>query len=751
MRHAKRRYALSAVIGLVAVVGWRSATPFAGDQPRFAGPTSSQPLALSANDSLLAVANPDNDSVTFFGVAGGQTNRLAEVEVGKEPNGVAVLPDGSKAYVANTVNGTVSVIRINVDRGRFNESRRVKVGTEPYGLALTPNGTRLYVTNARSNSVSVIDTNSDEVMTTIDDAGIEPRGLAITNDNDDDDADEMVYVTQFLSLPVPGKVDGQDDAKVGRVTVISTATNQIVGHATLNPLADTGFKAAGDAIGRIPPANPATFTFTTGAYPNQLNNIGLKGQFAFVPNTGASPNGPFRFNVNTQSLLSVIDTSSNTEVGPPLNMHLAVSSQANPQRLFLTQPWALAFRHGADEGYVVSAASNIVFKIAVDTATGAAEVLSDPSDPTRVLEIPVGKNPRGIVVNSSDTLAYVMNYVSRDVSVIQLTSQPEAVIATLPSAALPQAGTVADLIHVGKELYNTSVGVFDPAPGTTNPIVGRMSAAGWGACSTCHPNGLSDNVVWIFPSGPKRTIPQHTDFDLTDPERKTQKILNWSAERDEEEDFELNIRAVSGGQGLIVLADGVTQDPAVFNLTPLASANRNQLRVHGNNAWDAIKAYVQFGIRPPISPLKNTDLDVRAGRQLFRAANCQACHGGPQWTRALLDYTPPPTAAQIKTGQILALLRDVGTFDANSLNEVNANGAPSVGVDGFAPPSLLSLSAFPQTFFHNGSAASLDEVLENVVHRTAGTGGVDVLSHASDREQIVRFLLSIDSGTRPID
>ena len=68
------------------------------------------------------------------------------------------------------------------------------------------------------------------------------------------------------------------------------------------------------------------------------------------------------------------------------------------------------------------------------------------------------------------------------------------------------------------------------------------------------------------------------------------RLLNWSAERDEEEDFELNIRAVSGGAGLIVQADGITTDPTVVNLTPLASANRNQLKVRGINAWDAIKA-----------------------------------------------------------------------------------------------------------------------------------------------------------------
>jgi hypothetical protein len=333
---------------------------------------------------------------------------------------------------------------------------------------------------------------------------------------------------------------------------------------------------------------------------------------------------------------------------------------------------------------------------------------------------------------------------------MSLTGQAERVVATMRSASLPPPGTVADLIHVGKELYNTSVGVFDAAPGTATPIVGRMSAAGWGSCSSCHPNGLTDNVVWIFPSGPKRTIPQHTDFDLTDPQRLTQKLLNWSAERDEEEDFELNIRAVSGGAGLIVLADGITQDPGVVNLIPAASANRNQLKVRGLNAWDGLKAFVQFGIRPPISPLQKNDADVKAGRRLFWEANCQACHGGAQWTSSRLEFTPPPSAAQIKTGQILDQLRSVGTFDPGALNEVTTNGVPSlVGADGFVPASLLSLFAFPQTFFHNGSVASLDQVMDNVIHRTAGTGGVDVLSNPAERAQLVQFLLSIDPQTRP--
>src|SRR5438552_349848 len=53
---------------------------------RFSGPMSSQPLALNADDTLLAVANPDNNTITLFNVTGGQNVPVTEVSVGSEPN-----------------------------------------------------------------------------------------------------------------------------------------------------------------------------------------------------------------------------------------------------------------------------------------------------------------------------------------------------------------------------------------------------------------------------------------------------------------------------------------------------------------------------------------------------------------------------------------------------------------------------------------------------------------------------------------
>ena len=157
---------LIALVLVAALLSWDRYLGHAGAQAltRFTGATSSQPLALSADDSLLLVANPDNNTVSLFDLKNGNA-RLAEIPVGKEPNGVALSPDGTRAYVANTVDGTVSVLNINrTASAAYTLVATIPVGTEPYGLALTPAGRKLYVTNARSNTVSVIDTAANYVL-----------------------------------------------------------------------------------------------------------------------------------------------------------------------------------------------------------------------------------------------------------------------------------------------------------------------------------------------------------------------------------------------------------------------------------------------------------------------------------------------------------------------------------------------------------------------------------------------------------
>ncbi|HEY6195084.1 MAG TPA: beta-propeller fold lactonase family protein [Candidatus Eisenbacteria bacterium] len=719
---------------------------------RLAGPSQSGPIALTPDDHFAWVVNPDVNTVSLLEVGGGANRKVAELRVGIEPRNVAISPDGRRVFVSNVGSGTVSVIRASKSHPRV--VRTLEVGTEPYGMAFTPNGEKLYVANARSNNISVIDGDGERVRRTIERVGPEPRGIAITNDGDRHDDDETVLVTQFLAVDRPGVLIGRDDYKEGRVTLISTRDDKVIGQVTLNPMLDTGFRSNGAALAHIAPVDPPAFTVVTGAFPNMLNSVAIKGGRAYLPNTAASPDGPVRFNVNVQALLSVVDLASRAEgtaggVSQTINMNRGINFEPpGATRLFVGVPWAIAFEHGSDVGWAVASASNFIVKVDLDEAgTPTIHAPAGAGQASGIVRILVGQNPRGIAIDSHDAHAYVANEVSRDVSVVDLASQ--AVVATIRSSDLPVAGTDEARLLLGKALFYSSTGVNLPELGPLGMLGTRLSSDGWSACVSCHPFGLTDGVVWIFGTGPRRTLPLNGSFNPHDP--TDIKILNYSAVNDEIQDFEANIRGVSGGAGLITLADGTTADPILNSFAPPNTGRSERL--------DALALYVARGIRTPLSPLggrgrshehgeESGRHDADEGRELFATANCAACHGGGGWASSRRDYTPPPVTTDVVGAQLKRLLRTVGTFDPTAANEIRQNGAAPLGADGFAPPSLLGAHALAP-FLHNGSAASVLDVLANVAHRSAGTGGVDRLADPGDRERLARFVESIDARTKP--
>lgn len=707
--------------------------------------SSSSPIAISDDDALLVVVNNLNDSVTVMNVAGDANTKVAEITVGDEPRTVAITTDKKFAYVTNQASATVSVIDLTTNQ----KTQDITVGVEPYGIALTPDGSRAYVANSASNTVSVIDTASNTVVATIKIPGIQPRGVAITNNNGGT-GQQFVYVTQFLSQPTASGSVNRDQGSEGKVFVLSTADDaQIQGVITL-AAHDTGFAADRTKFG-------GTDKDPTFAYPNQLQAIVLKNGHGYLPNVAASPEGPVKFNVDTQAFLSVFDVASKSELsGGTINLHAAVKAQTFTPKLFLANPWAIAFKHASNEGYVVSAASDVLVKISLD-ANGVPTVLTNPAegDTTRVALIDVGKNPRGIVINNADTRAYVMNYISKDVSVIDLSASPEAELARVSSADLPAPGSDAEKFLLGNELFNSSRGEFDEG------VAERLSNEGWQACASCHPDGLSDGVVWAFASGPRKTVPLNGTFSLTN-QTGDQRILNYSAVFDEVEDFELNIRTVSGGQGLIVLDGTTDQDPNVKAFDP-SNTGRVQLHVNGIPAWDAIVAWTQSKIPSPVSPYNGVDPNSELGQQiaqggeLFKQANCQACHGGSKWATNQVDFArsspfqetiTPGKDPEPPLGQLSRFLREIGTFDPSNPLEKTANNQQALGQLGFNPPSLLSIYAF-SPYLHNGSCLTLDCVLENQAHRDAG-GVPGVLDDAAARAAVVQFLISIDASTPPV-
>jgi len=247
--------------------------------------TASSPIGLTSDDRFVWVVNPDNNSVSALEVGNDVNRKISEIPVGEEPQCLAVTGDNRKVYVTNRRSGTVSVI----DAESLQVIKTIKVGTEPFGCALTPDGRRLYVANFSSDDVSVINTHGDVVIKTIDDVGPRPAAVAIT--------ENKVYVTLLLARLRQdnrsiAEKEGRDDGKEGRVIVLSTRTDKIIGSVTLNPLADAGFKSNGSVLDRIGATDPATFTFATAAFPNLLQSIVINGDRAYLPNVGFFPERP---------------------------------------------------------------------------------------------------------------------------------------------------------------------------------------------------------------------------------------------------------------------------------------------------------------------------------------------------------------------------------------------------------------------------------------------------------------------------
>ena len=91
---------------------------------------SSRSIALTADGSILCVANPDSDSLSLLDV--NTSSLLVEIPVGDDPRAVAA---GTKfAYVTNHGSDSISII----DLESQTRVADLPIGDRPVGVALSP-------------------------------------------------------------------------------------------------------------------------------------------------------------------------------------------------------------------------------------------------------------------------------------------------------------------------------------------------------------------------------------------------------------------------------------------------------------------------------------------------------------------------------------------------------------------------------------------------------------------------------------
>jgi YVTN family beta-propeller protein len=159
----------------------------------------------------LYFADTGNDTVAVLDAAALNPDNYSNpaetlIHVGYDPDDLAVTPDGSQVWVADTgpqtglpTLGGISIISAATDT----VTARLRLPTDPREIAFSPSGATAYVTT--SEGLLVISTATRHVVALIHGLG-DPEGVVVSPDG------STVYVTNTVQ---------------GRVDVISAATNSV--------------------------------------------------------------------------------------------------------------------------------------------------------------------------------------------------------------------------------------------------------------------------------------------------------------------------------------------------------------------------------------------------------------------------------------------------------------------------------------------------------------------------------------------
>jgi YVTN family beta-propeller protein len=772
-------FCLGAPVAVALLAGCGTvAKPDPEEVPVLRRASKSGTIAITGDDRLVLMVNPEADSLAVFDATTGR--RTALVPVGDEPSAVVIHPDDDTAYVA--LRGSAAVVEVTgLAEATPRVGAPVAVGSEPTGLALSPTGRRLYVAEWAEGRIAVLDTTTMTEIGAID-APKHPRGLAVTNNGDQDDDDELVIVPEFFGEPIG--VEGSDTSRQGRVRIYGAGDLAPQSPIVLAPI-DSGFTPDGAD-------DPATVMTS----PNQLWTALVVADRIYVPSISASPAPPVSFSANVHPVLYVGDLERRAEErGPTGTVNLArlVRDQIPDEpRLFLADLVDVG-AVGDDVLYVLSRGADALQRLVI--APGGP-ILGAPQRLQIDLNVvPAGstqpcQGPTGVVIGHETNRAFVNCWASRQLGIVDFSTQ--ALSATVEAAPISIAEADA---QGGLRFFFTGRG--------------RWSKDGWSSCGSCHPDGLTDNITWIFPAGPRQTTSMDGSFSHG-PGPQRQRVFNWTGIFDEIHDFERNTRDVSGGFGAVTTApEGGCGD--LTQETPVALAGGLGRPVRDdqlcNDDWDQIEAYART-IRPPLA-LRRLDAEaVARGRRLFgedggNGAGCVRCHGGPGWTASRLHFVPraetnaalqtaafaapaawpsagalawtfhsvqianqptttafgagvPEAEAALGPPQVACVLRNVGTFgdDALEVRNFAVNGTPGAraqGLLGYNVPSLYGL-AVGAPYLHHGQAADLPALFDEPAWRQHATAGNpnwltgDAATVAQRKADLIAFLLSIDAA-----
>jgi DNA-binding beta-propeller fold protein YncE len=540
------------------------------------------------------------------------------------------------------------------------ESVDLGYGSAPYGVAADPRGSRVWVSRMQAADLVVVDVPSGVVRRDLD-LGVDPRGVAVSGDG-------AILVTRWrsdLSAAYVYHVDARDPAApllVGQTVLprqegLDSDTDNDGVLSFLNQVV-----YAPDANRAILPAlkaNVVAGEYNTGSVlTTQTTARGVLAEVMREPSDpGSLARDSYRFAFDDLDYASAI-------VFSPLGDRLYVAFQ------------------GAERVVEVDA-----FTLNI---TGSIDQ--------------VGSAPQGLAISPDGRLLYVQAFLDRAVRVYDVTdlrTEPEPLAVVVTVATEPLAPEVLE----GKRIFYRA---RDP----------RMSRTSYLSCASCHLDGEGDNLVWDFTQrgeGLRNTIP------LRGRGGTAHGALHWSANFDEVQDFEHDIREGQGGTGFMSDEDFHTGTRDQTLGDPKAGVSAE---------LDALAAYVSSLSDIGRSPFRRDgdsafEAAFARGEAIFEdaATGCATCHAGPTFTDSGFDATLAPR------------LYDVGTLGPGSGNRL---GVPLTGLD---TPTLHGLWR-SAPYLHDGSAPTLHAIL--TTRNATDAHGVTSALDAAQVDDLLVYLRALD-------
>jgi large repetitive protein len=622
--------------------------------------SASSGLALEprgAASARLWVVNQDNASVSVFDT--GTSQKLKEIAVGAQPRTVAVAADG-QIWVVNK--GAASISILSPSTLAVSNTVSLPRGSQPYGLVFGTHDDAFVALEATGTVLKL--SNTGAVVGTLA-VGANPRHLAMSALGD------RLLVARFITSP-----------QVGEATVSVPVTVNGAPQGAEVLVLDPGNLSVQRVVTLKHSELPDT-TISGRGVPNYLGApaISPDGASAWVPSKQDNiARGGLRSgqNLDFQNTLRAISS----------RIDLATLSEDYPARVDHDNSGLASAAVYHPNGAYLFVALETSRQLAVLDAVGKRELF----------RVEAGRAPQGVQVSADGKTLFVHNFMDRTVSVFDL-----ARLVDFGESALPLTRTLAS---VATEALSAQVlrgkQLFYDARDT------RLARDSYISCAACHNDGGHDGRVWDmtgFGEGLRNTIALNGRAGMG------HGALHWSGNFDEVQDFEMQIRSLAGGTGLL------SND--ALNVGTRAQPLGDKKAGLGTDL-DALAAYVgqlnQFAPSPYRPGAGTLSAAASAGAAVFARVGCASCHAGVPFTSSRLDGG----------------MRNVGTLKTASGNRL---GAPLTGLD---VPTLRDVwSTAP--YLHDGSAPTLAAAVQAHAGNTV-TG--------ADLPNLVAYLQQLDGSDK---